>query len=314
MANFKLKYNTDKHTKIREAIRDRIKAGESVISKKSTEWAANEERMQMYIKETEADAVRKAKRDGGKPQLTTVDVPFSYAMLMSWHTYIASVFFARAPILQFSGRHGETEQQVQAVEATLDYQTQVGGHLIPYYLWILDAGKYGAGIVGEYWEEETRQVSSIVERPVTYLGIPITGKTEKVKQTQTVPGFVGNKIFNVRPQDFFFDSRVSIMNFQDGEFCGRNVDLGWNGIVKRQAYGQYYNVEELKKFKKASKNQTKVGDRDTGSSQLELPDAATGSPEHGVVLDEMSPTFTSLQELHVELIPSDWGLGESAYP
>lgn len=312
MANFKLNYGSKTHDDIREALRDRIHNAEFAISKKSSEWADNEERFQMYMKETETDALRRVQRDQGKPQFTTLEIPFSYAMLMSWHTYISSVFLSRSPVLQYAGRHGEAEHQIQAVEAIQDYQTQVGGHLAPYYIWMMDAGKYGVGVLGNYWDEEVRQVSRIVERQKSYLGIPILGSTEKVKETQRVPGYQGNKIFNVRPFDFFFDSRVSMMNFQDGEFCGRNVDLGWNNIVKGAESGQYYNTEPLRKLKKA-RGDTRALNRDTGSSQLELPEAIT---QDGSLppLDDKSPTFVSLQELHVELIPKDWGLGKGTYP
>jgi hypothetical protein len=75
-------------------------------------------------------------------------------LLMSAHTYWTSVFFGRTPIHQYSGRHGETEMQVQALEALIDYQVEVGRFTGPYYVWFYDAGKYGMGILGEYWDVE----------------------------------------------------------------------------------------------------------------------------------------------------------------
>lgn len=314
MANYKLKYNSDKHNKIREALRNRRDHADFAIQRKSTDRSDDEERFMAYQKVSEADSRREVKKDDGEPQYTTLNIPFSYAVLLSWHTYITSTFLARNPVLQFSGRHGETEQQIQAVEAIMDYQTQVGGHLVPYYIWILDAGKYGSGIVGTYWDEEITQVSTIEEEQVTYLGIPLSGKTRKVKRTQRVKGYTGNRMYNVRPQDFFFDSRVSMSRFQDGEFCGRYADLGWNNIVKRAEYGQYYNIEDLKAHKK-NQGSRKSGQstRDTGSEQLELPDAIM--QENVTKWDELkTPEFSALIEMYVELIPRDWGLGDSTYP
>lgn len=316
MANYPLRYDSDKHTKIRDAIRDRIAHAEYAVQKKSTEYAENEERFMAYMPTTEVEAARQVKRDNGEPQYVTMDIPYSYAVLLSWHTYITSVFLSRSPVIQFSGRHGETEQQVQSVEAIMDYQTQIGGHLVPYYLWILDTAKYGVGIVGEYWDEEVIQVSSIVEEPMTYLGIPIGNKTKKVKKTQRVKGYMGNRLFNVRPQDFIFDSRVSLMNFQDGEFCGRFIDISWNKLIRRATYGQYYNIEALRKHKhnqNTRRGGTTAAYRDTGSSQLELPDAI--AQENTTLWDDnKTPDYSTLVEMHIELIPKEWGLGDSDYP
>lgn len=317
MANYNLKYNTTKHNDIRDALRNRVKHADHAIQKKSKDFSDDEEKFRAYMPTQSADAIRKSNRDAGKPEFTTLDIPYSYAVLMSWHTYLSSVFLSRSPIVQLSGRHGEGEQQIQAMEAVMDYQTQTGGHLVPYYIWLMDAGKYGAGVVGTYWDEEITQVSEIVEEPVTYLGIAIPGKTRKVKQTKRVKGYSGNKLFNIRPQDFLFDSRVSLGNFQDGEFCGRYADLGWNMVVRREDYGQYYNIADLKtqiKKKNTTENGTTSNQtRDTGSAQLELPDAVTG--ENTELNDDIkSPSFVHLVEMHVELIPKDWGLGDSKYP
>jgi hypothetical protein len=314
VANFELKYDTEQHNNIRDAIRNRLRKADFAISKKKEAYAKNEETYSAYIPTTEVDTMREGKRDAGEPQYTTLDIPFSYAVLLSWHTYISSTFLARAPVVQVSGRHGETEQQIQAVEAIMDYQTQVGEHLVPYYLWILDAGKYGAGIIGNYWDEEIRQVSEIVEEPVTYLGIKLSDKTKKVKRTKRVKGYQGNRIFNVRPQDFLFDSRVSMLHFQEGEFCGRYADLSWNTVIKRAEYGQYYNIKALRK-RKANLQRRNNSDatRDLGSSQITLPDAVTN--ENEVIWDDLAaPDFARLLEMHIELIPKDWKLGTSEYP
>ena len=312
MANLILRYGTKKHTDLREALRERIKHADHAADKKETKFADSEDQFMAYIKETDADALRRSKKKAGEPQYVNIEIPYSYAVLMSWHTYISSVFLSRAPIMQYMGRHGETEQQIQALEAIIDYQTLVGGHLVPYYIWLLDAGKYGVGIVGNYWDEEYIQVSEIIEQPVSYLGIPLSGKTKKVKQTRRQKGYHGNKIFNVRPQDFIFDSRVSLMNFQDGEFCGRYFDLGWNNVVKREDYGQYYNIDALKSKKMKNRSSTSQ-QRDTGSSRLELPDAVTNENSE-LRQDMFSPDFINGVELTVELIPKDWGIGNSTYP
>ena len=316
LSGMKLRYGTEQHQKILDAVLARVRSAGFALQNRTKEYAEAEDSFMAYLPETEVDAKRRVKREDGEPQYTTMNIPYSYAVLMAAHTYWVSVFLGRSPVMQFAGRHGETEQQVQAVEAIMDYQTQVGEHLVPYFLWLLDAGKYGTGILGEYWEEEIIQVASIEEEQVTYLGIPIAGKTKKVKRTKRVPGFTGNKLFNVRPQDFLFDPRVSLVNFQKGEFAGRFVSIPWNDVMRKAESGQYYNVEELRKLKKrlaSAKGQQ--GYRDSGSPRLSVPEVSTSnlSTVDGYI-DNMSPGYVDAVELFVELIPRDWGLGSSTYP
>lgn len=315
MANRNIKYGSPLHMELLKILRERVQHAQHAVSKKTVDYAEDEDRFMMYVKETDADNLRNTKKTNGEPQYVNLDIPYSYAILMSWHTYLASVFLSRTPVMQFQGRHGETEQQTQAVEAIMDYQTSVGGHLVPYYIWLLDTGKYGVGIVGNYWDEEITQVSEIVEEAVSYLGITMAGKTRKVKRTKRVKGYEGNKVFNCRPQDFIFDSRVSLMNFQQGEWCGRYADLGWLKIVERAEYGQYYNIDALRKHKakKTKHGANGTYDRDMGSSRLELPDSMTD--DNTLLSDDIkNPGFSELIEMYVKLIPTDWGLGDSKYP
>jgi hypothetical protein len=132
----------------------RVKHWERIITEKEEVWRQAEERILAYLPERDVDAVRKTAREGGLPQYTTIQIPYSYGVLMAAHTYLTSVFMGRNPVFQYSGRHGESAQQVQAMEALIDYQVCVGGMLPPMYTWIYDALKYGFGVVGVYWDEK----------------------------------------------------------------------------------------------------------------------------------------------------------------
>lgn len=314
--NKELKYGTPAHDRIRDALKNRIKQAEFAVSEKSTDYSNDEDRFQSFMPETSVDAARRVKKKAGEPQFTTLVVPYDYAVLMSWHTYITTVFLSRSPVMQFMGRHGETEQQIQSVEAIMDYQTQVGGHVLPYYIWVMDAGKYGVGVLGNYWDEEVIQTSQIVEEQVSYFGIPIAGKTKKRKVTNRTKGYQGNKLFNIRPQDFMFDSRVSLGNFQKGEYAGHKATMSWNILVKRAEEGQYYNMEALRAQKGVGNSQQNSSDgyRDTGSARLQLPHADQSGGNVVSFTDQMSPDFATMTVLVVELIPKDWKLGNSTYP
>jgi hypothetical protein len=306
-------YDVDgKHAQVLEAVRQRRRMSYDKMSGRYTAWAEMEERFRAYIKPTEGDKKRAELRKEGKTQYTTLEIPYSYAILLTLHTYLTSVFLGRAPIFQYESRHGEPQQNVKAVEAVIDYQRAVGEWLVPLYIWLMDAHKYGIGVLGSHWTEDYVVTTESTVEPVTYFGIP-TGKTRVRRDTRRIPGYKGNKLFNVRPQDWFPDPRVSLARFQEGEFCGRRLEVGWNTILKRAAAGLYYNVEVLK-----SKIKTRYSpERDTGSSQLVLPDGMETLYYHGANNKEGRTeikNYVELFEFEVELVPAAWGFSKSRSP
>lgn len=303
------------HKRILAAVRDRVQASKKAFRARHAKWIKDEEAAVAYLPERDVDALRRADREQGSPQYTTIQIPYSYAILMSAHTYWTSVFMARDPVFQVSGRHGEAQQQVQALEALLSYQTQVGAQLVPLYIWLMDAGKYGLGVVGIHWDERHHYISAIEEVGVTYLGLR-TGKTRKQKVRRIVKGYSGNRIFNVRPYDFFPDPRVPVHRFQDGEFCGVYTELGWNTLLRRKELGYYTNLEAIRHPGRASAQYGGAGEREAGSSQIELPspenyyfEGPRTGPQKGAQA-EVIPVY----EMVIDLVPETWGIGRGAMP
>ena len=303
--SMKIKHGSDRDKKIREALRARFKMSEQDMQKQHKRWREAEENALAYIPERDVDAARRAKREGGKPAYTTIVVPYSYAILMAAHTYWTSVFLARNPVLQYQARHGEGMDSVQAVEALMEYQTNVGSHLVPYYIWLLDVGKYGLGVVGNYWEEEKIVVPEIVEEEELYMGIFPTGNKKKIKTSKAFDGYHGNKLYNIRPYDWYPDTRVPLNRFQEGEFCGVQISLGWNELWRRADKGQYIkeNVERLRDHRVRQRN-------DQGTSQYEYPNQA----DHIIDGEVKDVGYQDLIEMEVELSPDRWGLGKESYP
>jgi len=297
---------SDLHKKLLAMIGARVKMSRSAHQTQCEEWSKAEDRVLAYVAPTASDTIRSTKRDQGEPQYTTISIPYTYAQVMAAHTYWTSVFFARTPVHQYSGRHGEGENQVLAMEALIDYQVQVGAMLGPYYLWFYDAGKYGVGILGTYWEENVIQYGQLVEQVD-----PATGQRQLIQITNRVPGYKGNCAYNISPFDFVHDPRVPIGQFQKGEFCYCKKKISWNDVVKWRAQGHFMNVEFIK-GSMAGVAET----REESTSSLVRPDQTTRSDHHELtdIEGKTHPAIVYAYEFHVELIQKDWGLGESTYP
>lgn len=312
---FKIPFKSKQHVTLRERIRARRSMSEEKMRNRFQDWRDMEDQAIFHIKESELDKLKKAKKKGtGEHDYTTLEIPYSYGMMMSAHTYWSTVFLGRDPIMQVSARHGEPQTSVMAMEALLSYQTHTGGAMMPYFIWLYDAAKYGLGIIGQYWEEEHEVVSRIVEEQKTFMGIPLEGKTVKRKIVERIPGYAGNKAFNVRPYEFYPDPRVPLARLQDGEFCGREVPVGWNSIARGAQEGRYFNVAELEKRLRATPQpDSDIAEfAERGSENIDWPDPIQGQSRH--TQEMLGNEYVMLMEMYIELIPKDWGLGQSEFP
>ena len=299
-----LKPKTDKHQQLSQALLSRLKMSRDKMSERYKQFAENEEQYASYVPAATVEKARKDSRDlPGNQDFVTLSVPYSYAAIMTIHTYISSVFLSRTPVYQVQARHGETEQQTQALEALLDYQLVAGRHQLPHFIGLFDPLKYGFSVVGQYWDEEEIQVRRFVDEVPTMNGVPIPeARPQKVPRVERIKGYAGSKLFNVRPQDFFPDVRVPLYRFQEGEFCGRYVEMPWYELKQGEVQGKYFNVDQARDHSKTSAGMT----RDRGSH------AVSTVPEETIesYLNEKPSSLFKGYEIQWKLSPKQWRLGD----
>lgn len=299
-----MKYGSELHNKIRDALRARLKMSEQRMSTRWSQIAKAEEQFQAYIPEQDVDAVRRLQREqSGVPDYRTIEIPYSYAVAMTAHTYYSSVFLARNPVLALTGRHGEGEMKRLATESLLSYQFIGAGMALPSYVWLLDPSKAGFGVVMHHWDQEIVRIRSRKKVPRTFLFTPIPGTEKEVDVVEDIIGYEGNRLVNVRPQDWLPDPRVPLVHFQRGEFCGRYVEVPWNEIYEGQRSGRYFNYAALKKAKEG-RNLQEGGfpARDLGSERVtELPGESQVEAGYDVPVG-----FVKGHEVYIRLIPDEW--------
>lgn len=299
------------HKRILSEVRRRVRLSEREFERNiHATWRQNDETMVAYVHESEADIKRDNKRQTeGKQAYTTIRVPYAYGVAMSLHAYLVSVFLSRAPVFQFDGIHGEAQNQVMALEALIDYQYRVAQMGPVMFCWLFDLVKYGIGVIGEYWTTRIRHVAEIIPSLD-----PLTGEVVKYEQvTRPVPGYKGNEIFNVSPFDFLPDPRVSVQNFQKGEFCATRQRLSWQTIKEREQLGYYTNIEHIDK--KIVPNFPSDNDRDRESRAIQRPaDNYYNVELRDTGLGDTSPEIVPVYECYIKIVPSDWNLGNSDFP
>lgn len=301
----RLRFGSQLHQFVLDACIRRKRFSEEKMMQRYNKWRQDDDAMLSYIPEKDADARRRGLRESGEPQFTTLYIPYDYAVLMAAHTYWTSVFLSRNPILQYQGQSDTAQSAELAVESLVNYQMQTGRNVPQLYVWLLDVGKYGVAILGEHWDNEKIIVNRETEVPETFMGVDL-GTTKREMRRVVVPGYQGNRLYNVRPYDFYPDPRVTMANIQKGEFCGRYQPIGWNEILKGSADNRFFNVDALRSSRYAS--QTNL--QRTESPRVLLPN----QPGETSYLEAMDMGSMGCLEMYVELVPRDWGLDDSTFP
>jgi hypothetical protein len=300
----KIPYGSELHANVLNALLARVTRWESVITKRHAAWEAAENLFTAYVHETEADAARRDRRDNqGEPQYTTIHVPYSYAMLLTAHTYYTSVFLGRDPVLQLKGRDKEGDANALNMEAVLAYylSNAIPSNLVPLFVWLMDVGKYGYGVLGYHWEEDVfYKVETVTEpRKVPGTNVDIPFSERKVQKSSKVTGYRGARLYNVRPHNFIWDPNYTLPNFQRGEYAGRVIDVvGFHEILRREDDGIYFNVDKI------PTSRTSISNRGGTGSTVELP----GQDSPPTDYDFTKPRDVELIEIVVLLNPKEWGL------
>lgn len=304
--------NSDLHRRIITACKARHSLSEKKMQDFHARWDKARKAQRAYLPERENDALRRTERDNsGNPQYTTMVVPYTYAMTMTAHTYVSSVFMGRSPMMQFSGMHGESENQVMALEAVMDYQRRVGQQTVSYMLWFMDALSYGLGIAHPFWDSTERQISEFVEVQEQLAGA-LVGKPQKKRITRRAVAYEGNRVVNVSPWHWFPDPRKPLHKFQEGEFCGSYSELIWAQLVRQRERGIYMNLDRLRKMRGA-RTRSYEPEEFRGA---ELPDLSDDMGANTQIDGKDTGTY-GIHDMVIELIPGEWGLADgpsAGYP
>lgn len=268
--------------------------------------AEREKSFYAYIEEPEFEKKRRDQK--GKPDYKTIMVPYSYAAASTAHTYYSSVFLSRSPIFQLQGRHGETEEQVQAMEALLAYQVTAGRQRPALYHWLADQARLGFGVVETAWEERRSMIAELVQVPDGELG-SLTGRTKIQKTTREVIEYQGNSVTPVRSYDWIWDTRFGQSDFQRGEYCGYYTFLTDTELAAGIADGSFIqsSTEWLRTW---VKDPNRAEDRGPGV----FPQIEEEQGYYGNYRNQGNGNGARIIVFHWTLIPSQWGLGSSNRP
>lgn len=298
------KLSEEQEKKIIRMLTEFLKISDNKLADRVEGWQLSEKMNQSYMPAEDAERLQKQRDGKWTDSFTKLSVPYCYAVQMALHTYVSSVLLSRSPVYQSLGRTGQGQNQMQAVDSLLDYQYTAGGFGPYMYLWLNDIFGYGVGIHGYSWDVDETSVTAYGERQKTVNGIGLVDdlgqpEMEEFEDVIVTKGYEGHRMFNVRPSEAIMDTRVGLVDYQNGEFFGRR--LRWStSTLEEKKHSGYFNIEAAKEL---------AGDKEN--------DLAGDNPALVEKSDELAfgakiPNGqVPLIEMYVKIVPKEYGLGKN---
>jgi len=238
------------HGRLLALVRSRRQASEQAMSRLHPSWKAADRIYRHYVDPSQVD------KDGKRlyPWARDIVVPLTFAIVQTQLAWEMTAFTQRTPIVPLDGVSPEDVKPAKVMEQVLQHEWSGDKMSLSLYQWLLDRRRYGVGIVWTNWvRDATRQY---VEEPQTIdlplLGISLPMGTKKVWKDRV--RYEGNRLEPVDPFTFYPDPRVPIGKAHKGEYVGYRVQRHYNELLLMQRDGQYANVEDIPKGRRASRS------------------------------------------------------------
>lgn len=292
----KIDFGTKLHQSTLKRLLDRFNVSKRAMTEHYPRFRAAEEQFTAYLPASEAEKLQKERT----LKAFSVKIPYAMALAQTYTTYASTVFLGRSPVFQMAATSSGSRSNELAVEAVLNYQVSNNGCRPHLYSWIADPALYGFSTMAVYWDKEVARSGQWVSREKTIFGIP-TGSAEKVFEEKELTIYAGNRWETISPYCVFPDPRVPLVDYQKGEFFGVLSYPGWHVLAARADI--YHNLDE------ARKTVNDESARDETSAALKMPSL---NEEFG--RNSVDTGNKEVLRISVNLIPSEWDLGESSRP
>lgn len=175
--------------------------------------------------------------------------PLSYAQQMTFIAFCFALFTQRERIFELEGNNLESQKPAKLAEALLSRDLAHNSFEIKLYQFLLDITRFGIGIFNTSWTKETQRCRVRQQgQPLNFMGVQIPLPPQEVEQIVTK--YLGNKIVNVSPYRFYPDTRLPLVRFQEGEFCGSEDEYSYVALKQMEKDGLITGTKWLKPFTK----------------------------------------------------------------
>lgn len=300
---------TPKSNRIKKMVRDRVNLSYRVISQNFPFWDTAEEHYRAY-RAVDVDDAESFQLHG----VTKIVVPIQFATIQTMLTFMMEVFTAMKPVLRVRGADPRSVRPARLMELLLDYDYRGNRGYYKLYNFFLNMFRYGYGVVHNAWGQKqvlrtTTRRTPGMQFQMDGQSFDMPGPTEVFKDYIT--SFEGNQLSIVDNRSWFYDTRLPIGSFQEGEFCGRRTFITDNDLRKMEDQGLFFNTTKIRSQSIAN---IRGGDVEGGPEESRR-DRISPEVAFAADLTEAKRNHVHInEEIEIELIPKDAELSDEERP
>lgn len=291
---------------LKRLVDDRLKISERKMSDFHRRWQVNERRFMAYINMQDFEKLLKQSNEKGEaPSAVSITVPYAYATVWTIVTYLTHTFCGRKPLFQVGTYAAEAIEPARKMETMLQFNADKTKLVRKIFQWMMDGEIYGLGVVRTLWNIEMKRKTRWVSGSPLGPAAPNLLTDSMLRQQNTEVSYEGNEVTSIDPYMFFPDPRVPMEEVnRRGEFVfWRNFE-GIHTLKKAAASGQLKWIEAIGSAGAQARGE------DSNASLRNLNTDGTAHP--GIERDNLqTDNYHQLDQGTVELVPQEWGLGES---
>lgn len=284
----------DLQSLLQDCLRD-LKRSRTYMGRFYNDWDHALEIYQQHIDEDAKDVRAKKKREPAK-QI----IPLSYAQVNTFATFLTSLFSQNPTLYEIEPTGSEDYDLKETNESVLEREVRTNRLYSKIYAFCLDIGRFSLGIFKTSWEYRTIKVESNAESAsfISFFSPSSLAdelSVNQVNQEIEVTVCEGTKVYNVSPYNWYPDTRLPLMRWEEGEFVADETVMHVRELKRRNGV---YGVEHVERMSTREYEER-------GETRLEGFDP---SKDSGKSEDNFMVAVTTVQR---RLVPKDYGLSES---
>ena len=249
---------------------------------------------QQHLDEDAKDIRAKKRREPAK-QI----IPLSYAQVNTFATYVTSLYTQNALIFEVEPSGSEDFDLKETNEAILDREVRCNTLVPKIYAFALDLARFSVGVFKTSWESKTIKVtkdstSTDLLSFFSPTGLADTLSVKGVSGEEEITVSEGTKVYNVSPYNWFPDTRLPLMRWEEGEFVADETVMHVRELKRREGVVGVEFVERMGKPEWDARGETRLDGLD--------PSQVKGTKESDFMV-----AVTTMQR---RLVPKEYGLGE----
>ena len=291
----KFSTNPDFEKVIANYVANRMIASERSMAANIATWLSNERQYNAEIITKPVDIDRQTQA-GDAPIYIPLRIPYTFAAIQTYLTYLLALFTKRRPMFQLMGRTDKDIEIASKMENVLHNNAVNRGYVMEIHTWLRDALIFNRGIMWRDWYTQTSRV--LVTKQQKVLGVPIG---EAIRTMESTVEDEGNDIFASSPYDTYFDPGVTMQKIQEGEFVARVYYKTWSQVLTKMQAGEYWEHTRARIPLTSAVSWTNRANQKRPGEDTAFTDS-TQRPSVEIV------------DMIIRLVPSEWQLGISNWP